>query len=102
MTKTIHEYLTIFSSRCFHLRYSVLESPTSLITLNECFLSEKGSVLDSGILRKKEADNPLFLLIDAGIHAGGGAVPLIMSLKVHVIYDILIQCLLCAQNFTRC
>lgn len=34
---SVLEYLIMFSNMCFHLRYSVLESPTVLITPKECF-----------------------------------------------------------------
>lgn len=45
-----------------------------LITLKECFLSEKGNGLGSDILKEKQVDNPLFLVIDIEEEAGRGAV----------------------------
>lgn len=68
------ENLITFSNRRFHLRYSDLESSTMLITLKECFLSEKGNGLGSDILKEKQVDNPLFLVIDIEEEAGRGAV----------------------------
>lgn len=73
------KYLIMFSKWCFHLRYSVLGPPTMLLPW------KNGFVWEGQCPGKGGWTIPLFLLIDIEMYAGSCSVPLVTSLKVHII-----------------
>lgn len=95
------KYLIMFSNRRFHLRYSVLESPTVLMTLKECFSVWEGQPPGKVIfLRRRRWTTALFPLIHTEIDAGRGVVaPGCLLLKFTLSKKYLWKHLLCARYF---